>query len=84
MPQISDWQGGFLRGTTSDSFTMKGNVTYSIKLQFNKFETDFRRSHVNRWYQIQVAKITITSLPFPFCLLCVYMCASAPEKQITT
>jgi len=36
MPQISDWQGGFLRAATADSFTMKGNVIHSMKLQSNK------------------------------------------------
>lgn len=50
----------------------------------NKLETDFTRSHVNRWYQIQVAKITITSSHFTFCLFCMCVCASAPEKQIMT
>lgn len=81
MPQISDWQDGFLRGAASDSFTMKGNVTHGMKFQFNKLETDFTRSHVNRWYQIQVAKITITFSNFAFCLLRVCVCFSPRETD---
>lgn len=45
----------------------------------NKFESDFR-SGVNRWYQIQVAKITITSLHFSFCL-CVCECVLQPQRN---
>lgn len=72
----------FLRGATSDSFTMKGNVIHGMKLQFNKqIGNYYTRSHVNRWHQIQVAKITITSSHFAFCLLCVCVCVFQHQRN---
>lgn len=64
MPQISDWQGGFLRGTTSDSISQEGKC-------YPQHETPVQQTNLKLALEVMLTGSTKSKWQKSQLLLCI-------------